>query len=442
MGGKLHDPTAILYVLDSDLDPLTGKLKTDMPEPLILRARAGDCIEVTLTNRLPGEPFDLPGYNTFPMIVDDFNANQVVPSRRVGLHPQLVHYDVRRGDGMNVGRNPEQTVGPGGTITYRWYAGDVGIELGGNMRRATPVEFGAVNLSSSDPVKHSNKSAIGSLIIEPVGSTWVEDPDSTHAATVRKPVTCEDSPAQEPCPEKFEEFREFVIQFQNDLNLRFNDASPVPNLAQAEDPEDSGQKAFNYRTEPFWTRLCYWPALPLTGGSGTATQCPQSNAESTRQLDMTNSLHNSQLGGPDPGPPGSPQTDGRDPVTPVFTAAAGVPVRFRVLHSGGHARNTTFMLHGHVWQEMPYRMVPPADATIRPDEPASNVIALNSTSPWHGTQWGHGPSNHFDVVLSSAGGAFLVPGDYLYRTFQSFQFDGGMWGIFRVGPPAKGGAAR
>ena len=33
-----------------------------------------------------------------------------------------------------------------------------------------------------------------------------------------------------------------------------------------------------------------------------------------------------------------------------------------------------------------------------------------------------------------AGGAFVIPGDYLYRTFQSFQFDGGIWGIFRVAP--------
>lgn len=41
---------------------------------------------------------------------------------------------------------------------------------------------------------------------------------------------------------------------------------------------------------------------------------------------------------------------------------------------------------------------------------------------------------HFDVVLDGAGGAFRVPGDYLYRTFQSFQFDGGMWGLFRVEP--------
>ncbi|MFL6286102.1 MAG: hypothetical protein ACJ74Q_23425, partial [Pyrinomonadaceae bacterium] len=42
---------------------------------------------------------------------------------------------------------------------------------------------------------------------------------------------------------------------------------------------------------------------------------------------------------------------------------------------------------------------------------------------------------HFDFLLKhGAGGMYAVPGDYLYRTFQSMQFDGGIWGIFRVNP--------
>ncbi|HEX8422289.1 MAG TPA: hypothetical protein VF634_02705 [Pyrinomonadaceae bacterium] len=408
--GPLNDPTAILFVdEDNDMDPDTKMYKRQRVEPLILRANAGDCITVKLTNNLPEKPVDLPGYNTMPMIVDYFNANQVVPSRLVGLHPQLVHYDVTTSDGMNVGLNPRQTVGPGKNITYTWYAGDVGIELTTNRWRGKPVEFGATNLTSSDPIKHSNKSAIGSLIIEPYGSSWAVDQDSTHSAMIYKPA----DPSRDycgGCPIELDGFREFVLQFQNDVNMRFDSGRPVPNLAEAEDPEDSAQKAINYRTEPFWTRLCYWPALPLTGNYPPipAGQCPESDAKQTRALDMTNSLHNDQIGG-------------RDPVTPIFTADAGQPVRFRVLHSGGHARNNVFMVHGHLWQEMPYQ-----------DGSASSVIGLKQDSPWHGSQWGHGPSNHFDVVLYSAGGVFQVPGDYLHRTFQSFQFDGGIWGLFRV----------
>ena len=52
-----------------------------------------------------------------------------------------------------------------------------------------------------------------------------------------------------------------------------------------------------------------------------------------------------------------------------------------------------------------------------------------------GAQMGHGPTNHFDVVPKhGAGGNFGIAGDYLYRDQASFQFDGGLWGIFRVTP--------
>jgi len=416
--GPLHDPTAIIFVnltatkgTPADLDS-TGKYARPNVEPLILRANAGDCINVTLLNRLPEKAPDLPGYNTMPMIVDYFNANQVIPSSHVGLHPQLVFFDVTKGDGMNVGNNPVQTAPPGGSVTYQWYAGDIYIDPDTNFGTAVPIEFGATNLSSSDPIKHSNKSAIGSLIIEPQGSTWVVDPDSTHSATVKLDGEAAFNCVRAPCIDTRETFREQVLQFQNDINMRFGDGSPVPNLAESEDPEDSAQKAINYRTEPMWTRLCYFPSLPLTGGDPRMPQvgCPNP-AESTHQIDMTNALHNTQIGG-------------RDPVTPIFTASTGKQVRFRVLHSGGHARNNVFMVHGHIWQEMPYQT-----------GTKSTVIGFKDDSPWHGSQYGHGPSNHFDVVINGAGGRFNVTGDYLYRTFQSFQFDGGIWGLFRVGPP-------
>jgi hypothetical protein len=392
-GGILHDPTAILYVRTTDIDAGTGKLKAGVPvEPLVLRANAGDCIEVTLFNQLPMTVPDLPGWNTLPMIVEGFNANQVKPSNQVGLHPQLVAYDVVSSDGANVGfnvsANPEtgspegrQTAKPGESVKYKWYAGD--IRMNGTIKVATPIEFGATNLISSDPIKHSNKGAIASLIIEPQGATWIEDANSRAQATVSKTDGSS--------------FREFVLQFQTDINLRRGDlqgdAAAVPNVAREEDPEDSGQKALNYRAEPMWKRLGYAPDLPL---------------EQTRALDFTNSLSNAQVGG--------------DPVTPVFTAKAGTPVRFRVLNSNGHARNNVFQVHGHIWQQEPYIN-------------NSTQIGNNPLSEWKGAQQGHGASNHMDAIPENgAGGARRVTGDYLYRTQSSFQFDNGLWGIFRVTP--------
>jgi hypothetical protein len=78
---------------------------------------------------------------------------------------------------------------------------------------------------------------------------------------------------------------------------------------------------------------------------------PDTPLEQTRNIDYSNSLSNSQVGG--------------DPVTPVFTARAGTEVRFRVLQSNGHARNNVFNIHGHVWRKSLMSMVLRVLAQIR-----------------------------------------------------------------------------
>lgn len=410
-GGALIDPTAILYVRTTDLDSTGTKLKPGVPiEPLILRANAGDCALVKLSNKLPATLPDLMGWSTMPPIIDFFNANQIAPSNQVGLHPQLVTYDISNSDGQNAGFNPVQTAVPGGTITYLWYAGNISVDQSTGIKTAVPVEFGAVNLMPSDPIKHTNKGLIGALVIEPPGGCpapsgnapnqpcW-EDTASRASATIFGPTATN-------------KFRDFVLLFQNDINLRYGDGSVVPNVAREEDAEDSGHKALNYRTEPMWKRMNYEPDLPLSGGHGVPGGPPPgsgpSGFSSTREIDFTKALSNGQVGG--------------DPVTPLFTAKAGMPVRFRVLHPGGHQRNNVFSIHGHVWEEEPYIN-------------NSTAIGDNPLSEWKGAQMGHGPSNHFDAIPAhGAGGAFAVPGDYLYRDMASFQFDGGLWGIFRVMP--------
>jgi manganese oxidase len=136
---------------------------------------------------------------------------------------------------------------------------------------------------------------------------------------------------------------------------------------------------------------------------------PNTPLEKTREIDFTNVLTNFQVGG--------------DPVTPVFTATPGQEIHIRMLLPGGHPRNDNYMLHGHIWESQPY-------------VDASQTIGSNPFSNWVGSQAGIGPGTHFDFIpKGGAGGRFRIPGDYLYRTFQSFHFDGGVWGILRVGPP-------
>lgn len=405
---KLHDPSAILYVRSGDLyldkTANTYKLKPGVPiEPLVLRANAGDCINLTLTNRLPAEPLpNPPGWFILPMIKAGpsagFNANQLRPSNEVGLHPQLLFYDASSGnDGANVGLNgldqtrtstgvasngtilgPLATAPPnGGIVKYKWYAGNYDV-LPDGTRIATPVEFGATNLLSSDPIMHPNKGAIGALIIEPAGAAWTEDATSRASADIK---SASGSLL----------FREFVLMFQSNLSLRHGTTlsagdPAVPLTAEAEEPEDSGQKAFNYRSEPMWYRMGYAADQPL---------------DNTQGLDYTAALSGAMA-------------------TPTFTAKAGTPVRFRVLHPGGVSRNHVFQLHGHVWEEEPYT-------------DNSTKIGHNPLSEWYGSQYGIGASSHFDILPQhGAGGAGGVKGDFLYRDQSSFGFDEGLMGIFRV----------
>ncbi len=221
-------------------------------------------------NGLPGMPPDLDGYNTLPMIVEHFNAHQLAPSGEVGLHPQLMFFDVTRSNGVNVGWNRIQTAAPGRRVRYQWYAGEVTPDANA-LGVATPIEFGATNLSSSDPIKHANKGAIGAQIIEPRAAAWSEDATSRARATVTKA----DGGS----------FREFVLMFQNDVNLRMGAATgtAVENIAGEEDAEDLGQKALKYRSEPLWKRMGYTQKLlwKRRTGTNTRTCCRTRRCEAT-----------------------------------------------------------------------------------------------------------------------------------------------------------------
>lgn len=170
------------------------------------------------------------------------------------------------------------------------------------------------------------------------------------------------------------------------------------NLACIDDPEDSGQKAINYRTEPLWKRMRHPPGTPLS--------------ETRDFIDWFDVVSNLKVG-----------TIDTDPETPVFLVNAGDPVRLRVLQPGGHSRNGVFALHGHVWDREPY-------------VESSRTILRNGFSFWEGARMGHGPSNHFDAVLRyGAGGKFGsgILGDFLFRDQVSTGFDNGLWGILRTG---------
>jgi manganese oxidase len=327
-----------------------------------------------------------------PAIINHFNFNQVKTSNRVGLHPQLVAYDLATSDGARVGFNPDTTVGPGEQRTYTWYAGENSIDTNGQIV-ATPIEFGATGLRDmGDVIKHASHGATGMLIIEPAGSNWVSDFTFTNGSGFNASANVFLGGSSTV------HFREHAVNYQDDLSVQQNGV-PLKNIGGEDDAEDTGFKAFNYRSEPLWARM----GLQVT-------DVP----DKLNDVDLKNVLSSTQSN------PGCNNYPCGDPETMVFTAYAGTPTRFRVIQGAGHPRQHGFTIFGHHWQFEPWT----ANSTAQGFNPFTFEV---------GSYSGIGPTRH-DNILTTAGGLFSRPGDYLYRTQESFQFTNGLWGIFRVSP--------
>ncbi|WP_437775029.1 copper oxidase [Sorangium sp. So ce1097] len=390
----LYDPDAILFVLEEDLHDLRAGHRA--PEPLILRAAAGDCIRVTLVNELPDKLPRTPHWNYSPPIVDGFNTNQVRASSHVSLHPQLVAYDVRTDDGANVGYNEPQTVAPGASREYTWYAGEFS-QKDGRWGPVEPraVEYGAINLRDmADVVNHGMHGALGALIVEPKGATWRADPGTRAQAE----VTFTDVYGYT------RSFREFVVVYQDEVALHSRDpkfqcvdddlncGTALRNYDGEDDSEDTGHEAFNYRTEPFWARLGIPPELARVV---------------LNEKDLSD-IFNSRVHG--------------DPETPIFTAGATQKLRVRIVHPSGHRRQHAFGIWNTEWPHNPFAEGEHS-RRIGENREVLNIAIEHPISAM---------THHNLVPFFPAGGKFAIPGDRLYLDQPSFKVSDGLWGILRV----------
>lgn len=110
--------------------PDTGSPPTTVREPLVMRANQGECLEIQLRNRL---------------------------SERAGLHVGELAFDPQGSYGAAIGFNPDSSVAPGATRTYRFFADqELGITVG---------------LDLANPAAGA-EGAYGAAIVEPVGSIY------------------------------------------------------------------------------------------------------------------------------------------------------------------------------------------------------------------------------------------------------------------------------
>jgi hypothetical protein len=352
---------------------------------------------------------------------------QSLTSVQVGLKPQLVAYDGLSSDGTNAGFNPVQTAAPGGQTVYTWYAGNIDPDAKDPAKRYIPIEFGAANLLPADPLNHYLHGLFGGLIIEPEGATW----EPKWGGGAEALVSYRENPQAGGRERRFHEFVVFAQDDSNNLNFYSAAASTAQQLSTVK------INAVNYKSENLIGVQRYCDS----SCSGQSVSCMLAEASFCKDASGTCAPCNFK------------------PETPTFVARAGEEVRFRLLHGGGTNTNNTFEIFGHNFSEAPYmtlkeNCVPPIMHTSLV---ASQILGTKnlcgsqefffgkrtgglwqaSLNEWRGARMGHGPGNHFDVLIDSAGGPGKVCGDYLYRSYPADHFNQGLWGMLRVVDPSN-----
>lgn len=223
-----HDPDGLLFVPLEDVENIRRGRKR--PVPLILRANAGDWIEVTLHNLFEKQ---VP-YFDYPSVPLDLRHR---PSNRVSLNPQFLQYDPINDSGLNVGYNDaEQTVAPGECRKYLWHADRGLLRSFGDLRN------------------HKYHGLFGAIIIEPPGAKYYRTfSQVAQNHEVQSIITAPGAAT----------FREFVLFAHNGIrmlvkagNLIKTTEAGEPHGAHGEvDHEDTGEKGFNYRSERFFNRF-------------------------------------------------------------------------------------------------------------------------------------------------------------------------------------------
>ncbi|MCL7418288.1 MAG: multicopper oxidase domain-containing protein, partial [Halalkalicoccus sp.] len=201
------DPEGKVYVLKDDAEAVRNG---DMdPEPLVIRANVGDCVEVTLKNEL---------------------------ELGKSVHPHFVNFDPLGSDSATVGYNYDQATETGEEMHYRWFANEEGtIFLHDHITGIPEVQNGT----------------FGAIIVEPEDSTW-------HDPHTGKEIESGTQAMIDPGDDDVPAFREFALLYHDFAPLKNCDGEFINQ--QMEHNQNAGSGAINYRTAPYFRRTGDDPA--------------------------------------------------------------------------------------------------------------------------------------------------------------------------------------
>ena len=267
-------PEGKIFALEEDATRVAGNV---MPHPLTLRVNVGDCVKVNLKNKM-------------------------AKSKASFFAPGLA-FDPKDSQGLNVGNNGgDQTVAPGGSRTYTYYAHP------GN-KETTSLVWDGGNI-----VTNPRNGLYGAVVVGPRGSQYrdpVTGEDLSQKNAWRADVIVDRSLTENAGKANY---RDVALFFQDEDNIIGTAFMPyVQSVA--------GVTSVNYRAEPYKFR--------------EEQGCGLDKVFMPCKVDAP-----------------------EDPVTPLIEAHAGDAVRIHVI-GANNEQNGMFSVEGHEWPIEPY--MPGAD---------------------------------------------------------------------------------
>ena len=366
--------------------------------PYVLRINAGDCVDLTIHNRIPAQSVQaldadgsasalddqigdacmpkIAGLNVDARQGESYDPNCATdPERDIRSSPKiaftlpLVSSDAvsMAGGASSIGKNADdmslqetdKPAGFGGSVRLQFYAGFVTVPSGQAvtdcMQSAEncdplyiPYAFGPIPLKPmGDPFGHAAHGLFGAVIVEPETSEYSSDGDAVHGTTATIRYTDDEGEPQE--------VTEHILFFQDGLNLHKNGV-PVPDCPICDDSYDRGDMGASYRSEPFWSRLDMSPSSDLnTASFGTRFFAD------------------------------------REPATPVLKAQPDDEVWLRVVQPYGRARQRSANVVGHSFDDL----LPEFGSPTSPLMSAGKAITAKFKAREGCWMWRDGPAQIF-----------------------------------------------